>query len=65
MPIIPAMTKDEVLEFFGTQIKLAAALKLSQSTVSGWKDVPLEHQFYLEKLTDGALKADPHPAEAA
>ena len=59
------MTKEEVIAFFGTQAKVARALKLEQATVSLWKKVPLHHQTYLEKITDGKLKADPHPAESA
>jgi predicted XRE-type DNA-binding protein len=57
------MTKAEAIAHFGSQAKLAAALKITQPTVSDWQGVPLEHQFYLEKLTAGVLKADPHPAE--
>jgi hypothetical protein len=57
------MTKDEAIAYFGTQVKLAAALGIYQSVVSEWNKVPLAHQFYLEKITNGALKADPHPAE--
>lgn len=58
------MTKEEAVKYFGTQAKLASALKLTQPTVAGWTRVPLEHQNYLERLTRGLLKSDPHPAEA-
>ncbi len=57
------MTKEEAISYFGTQAKLGKALKLKQPTISLWDSVPLAHQMYLEKLTGGALKADPHPAE--
>jgi len=57
------MTKAEAVSFYGTQMKLANVLGLAQSTIAGWTMVPLEHQFYLEKITQGELKADPHPAE--
>lgn len=58
------MTKQDAIAYYGTQAKLAAALNLKQPTIAGWDDVPLEHQYYLEKITGGALRADPHPAEA-
>ncbi len=58
-----AMTKEEAVEYFETQTRLAEALDVKQHTVSGWSKVPLHHQFYLQKLTRGKLKADPHPAE--
>ncbi len=57
------MTKEEAIAYFGNQEKLGKALNRKQPTVSLWKTVPLAHQMYLEKLTKGALKADPHDAE--
>jgi hypothetical protein len=57
------MTKTEAISHFGTQAKLARVLCLRQPTVCGWLKVPLEHQMYLQKITRGKLKADPHPAE--
>lgn len=59
------MTKDEAIAHFGTQQKLAERLAIKQSTVSGWVAVPLHHQMFLERITNGALRADPHPAESA
>lgn len=56
-----AVRYDEVIERFGTQVRLAAALGITQSTVSSWKGtVPPRYQFQLEVLTRGDLKADAH-----
>lgn len=63
LTILNPMTKDEAIEHFGSQTELGKVLALDQSTISKWKAVPLDHQMYLEKLTLGKLKADPHPAE--
>lgn len=60
---VTPMTKDEAIKHFGGQVKLARALRVSQPTVSAWVKVPLHHQNYLEKLTGGILRAEPHPAE--
>ena len=57
--IIGAMTKDEVIRYYGTQTAVALALgDVTQSTVSGWKAVPALRQLQIEALTGGALKAD-------
>jgi hypothetical protein len=53
------MTKDQAVEHFGTQVALAAALKMHQSTVCAWDEVPALRQIQLERLTGGKLKADP------
>ena len=52
------MTKDEALAHYGTQRKLAAALGVSQASVSTWKRIPAIHQVRLEILTRKKLKAD-------
>ena len=53
------MNKHEAIKFFGTQVKLAAALGIGQSTVAGWGDSPPGlRQFQIEKASAGALKAD-------
>jgi transcriptional regulator with XRE-family HTH domain len=54
------MTYDEAIAHFGTQVKLAEALRIAQPTVSQWERVvPPRYQFQLEIITDGALRADP------
>jgi hypothetical protein len=67
--MIGAMTYDEALEHFGgTQEKLAAALGITQPTVSVWKGVlPDAYQYQIEVITGGKLRADPElrrPANA-
>lgn len=62
------MTYDEALAIFKTQANLAAALGITQSTISatwgtGDRDnrtfrVPAKYQFQLEVITSGALRAD-------
>lgn len=52
------MTKDEAVKHYKTQQALAAALGLTQGTVSGWVVVPYVHQVRLERITAGALVAD-------
>lgn len=52
-------TEDAIKHFDGKKIELAKALKISPSAVTMWGDeVPLLRQYQLERLTDGALKAD-------
>ena len=55
------MTYTDALEYFGgTQVKLAAALGITQSTVSAWKGVvPPHYQFQMEVLSDRRLRVDP------
>lgn len=54
------MTYDEVIRRFGTQVRLASVLGITQPTVSAWKGiVPKQYQFQLEVLTHGELKVDP------
>lgn len=46
---------DKLLAFFGTQIKLAKAVKLTQSAVSFWKKngIPYKKVLILERKTKG------------
>lgn len=54
------MTKDEAIKWAGTQVKLGAALGVSQGTVAGWGDFPPPlRQFQIEALSRGALRAEP------
>jgi DNA-binding transcriptional regulator YdaS (Cro superfamily) len=53
------MTYNQAISYFGTQTRLAAALGISQSTVSCWRRViPASKQYQLEIITNRALKAD-------
>lgn len=53
------MTTEEAIRHYGTQVKLAAALGIYQSSVSEWGDhPPAARQFQIERLTRGRLKAE-------
>ncbi len=55
------MTKQEAIAHFGTQWKLATALGMSQGSIAQWREFPPElRQLQIEKVTGGALKAEPH-----
>ena len=56
-----AMTYSDVLDYFKSQEKAAAAIGIKQSSVAGWKrsnKVPLRRQIQYEIETGGALRAD-------
>jgi len=57
------MYKADVIEYFGSQRKVAAALKISHAAVSKWPGViPELRASQIEKITKGALKAEmPYP----
>ncbi len=61
MPIIGAMTFQELIEHFGTQTATAQALGIHQSSVSEWqqKGIPVPRQYQIQVLTGGKLQADP------
>ncbi len=56
------MTKSEAIDFYGGNVSaLARALGVDQSTVYSWGEHPPGgRQFQLEKLSKGALKAEPN-----
>lgn len=52
------MKKTEAIKFFGSKSKLAKAIGISYEAVRQWpEDIPYLRQLHIEKLTDGALKA--------
>jgi hypothetical protein len=54
------MTKDQAVEAFDTQVKLAEALGITQGSVAGWGTYPPAlRQLQIEALTGGRLKAEP------
>lgn len=54
------MKTSDLLNHFGSQRKVAAALGLSQPTVARWGEYPPElRQLQAEALTKGELKAEP------
>ncbi|AHE72765.1 Cro/CI family transcriptional regulator [Enterobacter ludwigii] len=53
------MTKSEVVNYYGGVCKVANALDINHSSVSGWPDIiPKGAALELEKITNGALKCD-------
>lgn len=55
-----AMLKKDVIEHFGSQASVAAALGISQPSVADWGEtVPPLRQIQLERITGGKLKASP------
>ena len=58
--MLGGMTKDQVLKRYGSQLKIAEALGISQPSVSAWTDpIPELRQLQLERLTAGELRAGP------
>lgn len=54
------MTKEDAIKRWGTQTALGIALKVDQSTISGWgTHPPAWRQLQIEALTAGELKAEP------
>lgn len=53
------MTRDEAVAFFGSQLKLAKRLGITQGSVSLWAGgIPPLRQLQIERLTKGKLRAD-------
>lgn len=55
------MHYDQLIYFFGTQVKAATALGVTQPTMSNWKArgrVPPLQQLRIEHITKGKLRAD-------
>lgn len=68
------MTYDDILKHFGSQAAIARAIAIKQPSVCEWQNsgVPALRQIQLERITLGALRADPecwpqspHPKQAA
>ena len=54
------MTKDQAITYFGTQVALAEALGIGQSSISEWDKYPPElRQIQLQTITHGKLRAEP------
>lgn len=54
------MRPQEVIEYFGSQVSAAKALKVKQPSIAVWLKtgvVPELRQYQIEKLTRGKLKA--------
>lgn len=54
------MYKKDVLNYYGTLVKLAEILKISPSAISQWKNIIPERQAYrLQRLSNNALTVNP------
>ncbi len=54
------MTKQQAIDYFGSQKALGQALGKAKATVSGWgEQLPRGIQFEIQVKTKGVLKADP------
>jgi DNA-binding transcriptional regulator YdaS (Cro superfamily) len=54
------MRTADVLAHFKTQQAIAKALGMKQPSVSSWGEYPPDkRQLQIERITDGALKAEP------
>lgn len=54
------MYKKDVLNYYGTLVKLAEILKISPSAISQWKEIIPERQAYrLQRLSNNALMVNP------
>jgi DNA-binding transcriptional regulator YdaS (Cro superfamily) len=55
------MTLEDLQKHYGTQVSIAQALGIAQSSVSGWFQsgrIPDGRQYQIELATEGALRAD-------
>ncbi|ANC41731.1 hypothetical protein EYY95_13945 [Hafnia alvei] len=54
------MKKSDVVTYFGSAAKVARALNIARSSVSGWGVlVPEKRAAKIERMTSGALKYEP------
>jgi DNA-binding transcriptional regulator YdaS (Cro superfamily) len=51
------MKKADVLQYFGTESKVAKALGIKQPSVNEWgENIPQLRAYQLERITNGKLK---------
>ena len=53
------MNLDTVIEYFGSQAKLAESLNVTRSAISQWVtagEIPTSRQWQIQVLTNGHLK---------
>ena len=53
------MTKTQAIKHFGSVSALAKAINVTYEAVRQWSDVPELRQYQIERITQGALKAEP------
>lgn len=62
------MSPSQAISHFGTQVRLARALGICQSSVAEWVArgrIPYLRQFQIQYVTNGELAADPPAAQSA
>lgn len=52
------MTKQQAVEYYGSQAALGRALGIQRAAVSAWETIPIGRQYQLEVITSGELMAD-------
>jgi DNA-binding transcriptional regulator YdaS (Cro superfamily) len=54
------MTTQDLIEYYGSKIKAAAALGVSLTTINNWekKGIPHIKQLAIQTITKGKLKAE-------
>jgi len=55
------MSPNQAITHFGTQVKVAAALGITQPTVSRWLTegyIPILRQYQIQHVTQGVLTVD-------
>lgn len=53
------MNKKEAIEHFGSVTELAKKLNVTTQSISQWgNEIPLRRAFEIDRITNGALKAD-------
>lgn len=53
------MTKTQAIKHFGSVSALAKAINVTYEAVRQWAVVPELRQYQIERITQGALKAEP------
>ena len=52
------MTKTDVIEYFGSGVKVAEALNIQPAAVYQWPElVPIRRAYEIQEITKGKLKA--------
>lgn len=60
------MKKQDVLNYFGSGVKVAEALGIFPSAVYQWpEEIPQLRAFEIERMTKGKLKAEARPPKSA
>ncbi|MBL4831293.1 MAG: Cro/Cl family transcriptional regulator [Aliivibrio sp.] len=59
------MRKEEAVKYFGSVTELSKKLNVTTQSISQWGEkIPLRRAFEIERITNGALKADFTPIQS-